>query len=280
MTEALVSTSWLQDHLDDADLKVLEIASNPDAAVFRKGHIPGARRVFWKDLCWHQSDRQFVTPEELAGRLSKLGIGSDDTLVLYGNPVQYGCYAFWALTMAGHKKLRLLDGTNSKWMAEGRPLTQDVVRPATAEYKPGEPDASMRMGRDAVLAGLGKPGRLLLDVRSPEEYSGERVMEYPKFDHGAERAGRIPGAVHLFFKNLLNSDDTFKTADELRAVFRRAGATPEQTGEVVIYCRLSHRASLAWVAMKFVLGYGHARIYDGSWTEWGSIVGFPVEIGT
>jgi thiosulfate/3-mercaptopyruvate sulfurtransferase len=135
----------------------------------------------------------------------------------------------------------------------------------------------MRLGRDEVRAGLGKPGRLLLDVRSPEEYSGERVMEYPKFDHGAERAGRIPGAVHLYYKNLLNDDDSYKSPTELRAIFDRIGATPEKAGEIVCYCRLSHRATLTWVAMKHILGYENVKIYDGSWTEWGSIVGFPVE---
>ena len=155
----------------------------------------------------------------------------------------------------------------------------DTAAPATATvaYAPGKVDASMRVGRDDVLAHLGKPGRLLLDVRSPEEYSGARVMELGKFDHGAERGGRIPGAKHLFFKELLNDDDSFKPATELKAALDAAGADPANVGEIVCYCRLSHRATLAWTAMTFILGYEGAKIYDGSWTEWGSIVGFPVE---
>ena len=133
------------------------------------------------------------------------------------------------------------------------------------------------MGRDYVLAGLGAPGRLLLDVRSPEENSGERVSPYPNFDHGAERVGRIPGAVHLFFREFLNDDDTFKSVEELRSICAGVGATPENAAEIVTYCRLSHRATLAWFVMHYLLGNENVRIYDGSWTEWGSIVGFPVE---
>jgi thiosulfate/3-mercaptopyruvate sulfurtransferase len=135
----------------------------------------------------------------------------------------------------------------------------------------------MRLGRDNVRAGLGKPGRGILDVRTPEEYSGERVMEYGQFDHGAERGGRIPGAKHLFFREILNDDDTFKAPEEIRAAIARAGTDPAALDELVIYCRLSHRASLVWFALTYLLGAGNAYIYDGSWTEWGSIVGFPVE---
>ena len=135
----------------------------------------------------------------------------------------------------------------------------------------------MRLGRENVRENLGKEGRFLLDVRSPEEYSGERVMELGKFDHGAERGGRIPGAKHLFFKELLNDDDTFKSPEELTAALNGVGADPEKVDEIVAYCRLSHRATLAWTAMTYILGWEDVKIYDGSWTEWGSIVGFPVE---
>lgn len=275
MTSPLVTGDWLEKNLDDPKVKILEIVASKDKTQYREGHIPGAIWCFWKEICWHDSDRQFVSPEELAKRFGALGIKEDDTVVLYGEPVQYGTYAFWAFTMGGHKDLRILDGTRTKWTAEGRPLTKDLTRITPVEYKPGTPDESMRVGRDDVRDNLGKEGRFLLDVRSPEEYSGERVMEYPKFDHGAERNGRIPGAVHLYFKNLINDDNTFKSAVELKAVLEKVGATPDK--EIVAYCRLSHRATLAWTAMKFILGYENAKIYDGSWTEWGSIIGFPVE---
>ena len=156
-------------------------------------------------------------------------------------------------------------------------MTREVPQCKAADYKPGEGDSSSRVGRDNVRAGLKKPDRLLLDVRSPEEYRGERVMPPPGFDHGAERAGHIPGAVHLFYKELYNPDATFKQPGELRSILERVGAAAGRKGDIVAYCRLSHRATLAWFAMKHVLGYGNVKIYDGSWTEWGSIVGFPIE---
>ncbi|OGL02691.1 MAG: hypothetical protein A3E31_17510 [Candidatus Rokubacteria bacterium RIFCSPHIGHO2_12_FULL_73_22] len=210
-------------------------------------------------------------------RLGRLGVAPDTTVVLYGDPVQYGTYAFWVLTLCGHPDVRLLDGAKTRWVAEGRPLSTEVPAPTPVAYPPEPGDASSRVGRDDVRAGLGRPDRLLLDARAPEEYRGERVMPPPFFDHGAERTGRIPGAVHLYFRELLNEDDTFKPADELRRVLAARGAMPDRPGEIVVYCRLSHRATLLWFAMHHLLGHDNVRVYDGSWTEWGSIVGFPVE---
>jgi thiosulfate/3-mercaptopyruvate sulfurtransferase len=279
MTSPMVSTEWLAEHLDDPDIRVVEISSKKDKNEdpYWQGHIPGAIRWFWKDLCWHETDREFVTPEALAERLGACGVGSDHTLVLYGDPVQYGNYAFWALTMAGRENMKLLDGSRKKWLAESRPMTTEVPNLQPVDCPPGRANMSMRVGRDDVRAKLGDPRRFLLDLRSPEEYSGERVMENGKFDHGAERGGRIPGAVHLFFKELLNDDDTYKSPDELKRIFSAVGAEPEKYDDLVVYCRLSHRASLAWTALAYMLGHDNVKIYDGSWTEWGSIVGFPVE---
>lgn len=277
MASPLITAEWLEEHLEEPNVRILEVSSADDDDAYKEGHIPGALWFFWKDLCWHEADREFLTSEEMAERLGKIGIGPDTTLVLYGDPVQFGTYAFWALTMSGHADLRLLDGTKTKWMNESRPLSKEIPSFDPVAYTPGQGDSSMRLGRDEVRAKLGQPGRLLLDVRSSEEYSGERVMPPPNFDHGAERKGRIPGAVHLFYRNIVNDDDTYKSPDELRAMFEAVGATPDKAGEVVSYCRLSHRATLAWVAMKYILGNENAKIYDGSWTEWGSIVGFPIE---
>ncbi len=273
----LVTTAWVEEHLDDPNVRLIEIAQKENGEIYAGGHLPGAVSWFWKQTCWHDTDREFVTSAQLATNLAREGIGADTTVVLYGEPVQYGCYAYWAFTMAGHRDLRLLDGSRTKWQAEDRPITTDVPAndPVTHEVTDG--DASMRIGRDNVREHLEDPGRLLLDMRSPEEYSGERVMEYGNFDHGAERGGRIPGARHLFFRELLNEDDTFKSPAELQAAFDSVGATRDSNLEIVCYCRLSHRASLAWFALTVILDYESVKIYDGSWTEWGSIVGFPVE---
>jgi thiosulfate/3-mercaptopyruvate sulfurtransferase len=278
MTSPIVTTDWLAERLLDPTIKVIEVsAKKGEEAGYAEKHIPGAINFWWKDLCWDDTDRQFVTPEQLAKRLGDVGISDEDRLVLYGEPVQYGTYAFWALTMAGHPNLMVLDGGRGKWMTGDLPTTNNVPETEVVEYKIQAPNESMRLGRDNVRDNLGKEGRFLLDVRSPEEYSGERVMEHGQFDHGAERGGRIPGAKHLFFKELINDDDTFKSAEELKAKFDAVGADPNKVDEIVAYCRLSHRATLAWTALTFILGYEGVKIYDGSWTEWGSIVGFPVE---
>jgi thiosulfate/3-mercaptopyruvate sulfurtransferase len=274
----LVTAAWLEEHLADPNLRILEICSKADDGVYREGHIPGASWLYWKAACWHETDRELVTPEAMARLFGSLGIGPDTTVVLYGDPVQYGSYAYWAFTMAGHRELRLLDGARKAWIAQARPMSRDVPRFAPVAYPIPGGTLAMRVGRRDVRDHLKDPHRLLLDVRSPEEYTGKRVIEYALgFDHGAERFGRIPGAAHLYYRQLLNEDDTFKSPEALRAVFEGAGIAPDRFEEVVCYCRLSHRATLAWVAMSGLLGLRNVKVYDGSWTEWGSIVGYPIE---
>jgi thiosulfate/3-mercaptopyruvate sulfurtransferase len=278
VSSPLVSTAWLEDHLTDPDLRILEVCNLNDDKTYRGGHIPGALWLYWKSACWHETNREFVTPAAMAQLFGRLGIGPQSTVVLYGDPVQYGSYAFWAFTMAGHANLKLLDGSRKKWVLEGRPLSRDVPRFHAVAYPAPGGTSSMRVGRRNVRDNLGQPRRLLLDLRSPEEYSGERVSDYSfAVDYGAERTGRIPGAIHLYFKELLNEDDSFKSPDTLRGVFAAAGVTPEKFDDVVCYCRLSHRATIAWIALSHILGHGNIKIYDGSWTEWGSIVGYPIE---
>lgn len=277
MTTTLVSSEWLAEHLDDPSIKILEVTAKNEEADYYQGHIPGAIRFYWKDLCWHTTMRQMVTPVELAERLGAAGISDSDTVVVYGDPVQYGTYAFWALTMAGHPALKLLDGSRTRWVSSLYPLTKSIPDVLPVPYKPHKGNQSIRIGRNDIRDNLGKKERLILDVRSPEEYNGERVISYGQFDHGAERSGRIPGAAHLFFKELFNDDDTLKTAPAMLEAFTSSNIDPEKFQEIICYCRLSHRASLAWTAITHVLGYMNAKIYDGSWTEWGSIVGFPIE---
>jgi len=278
VSPALVRADWLEEHLSDPDLRIIEVCSLPGNKTYQQGHIPGAMWVYWKAACWHQTDREFVTPAAMARLFGGMGISPQSTVVLYGDPVQYGSYAFWAFTMAGHSNLRLLDGGRQKWVTDRRPLSSAVPRFAAVAYPEPAGTSSMRVGRRNVRENLQNPRRLLLDVRSPEEYTGKRVSDYSfPVDHGAERTGRIPGAVHLYFKEFLNDDDTFKPPEQLRSVLAAAGVLPEKFDDVVCYCRLSHRATMAWIAMTEILGHPNIKIYDGSWTEWGSIVGYPIE---
>ncbi|GAG53146.1 unnamed protein product, partial [marine sediment metagenome] len=222
-----VTAAWLAGHIEDRDVRVIEIGSGKDDEVYRAGHVPGAIWLNWKAACWHETDRQFVTPEAMARQFGRLGIGHDTTVVLYGEPIQYGSYAYWSFTMAGHKKLRLLDGGRKKWAADGHVVSRDISQYGAVDYPVPPGDQPMRVGRREVLAHIGEPRRLLLDVRSAEEYSGERVIEYAAgFDHGAERGGHIPGAQNMYFREFLNEDDTIKSAEDIRASFERAGIEP------------------------------------------------------
>lgn len=276
-TTPLVSTGWLNDHLDDPSVAVLEVSSSlPDEAEYNDGHVPGSRFAHWKDLVWHETDRQFPSPTAMAKRLSELGLPAEGTIALLGDPVQYSTYTFWVMTMTGQgSRFVHVDGGREKWVSEGRPLTTEVPEAVVTNIAAGQPDESCRIGRDEVRAGLDDPNRLIIDARSPEEYAGERVSpDYFEVDHGAERKGHIPGARHLFYTDLLTEDGAYRTPDELR---RRLADLPIYDRQVITYCRLSHRGTLVWFALKYLLGVENVRVYDGSWTEWGSIVGFPIE---
>ena len=271
----LVSADELAARLGEPDLAVLEVASDPGGATFREAHVPGSRWAHWKALLWHDTDRRFPDAATMAARLGALGIGDGDELVLVGDPIQFATYAHWALHMLGRDS-RVLDGGRAHWLGLGLPVEHG---PAAAtepvDHAPGREDLSAGVGRDEVLASIGGDVRIL-DFRSADEYRGDRVAPpTAPFDHGAERRGRIPGARHLWFERLLADDGTFRPPDELREVFREVGVS---NGEPVIaYCRLSHRASLGWFALRKLLGHERVRVYDGSWTEWGSIVGVPIE---
>ena len=257
---------------------MLEISSDPEAKAYLKGHIPGAIFSFWKDLLWHETDREFVSSSELSSRLGEIGVSTESTLVICGDPVQYGTYALWVMTMAGVKDVRILDGSRTRWINDGNPLETEGFSREPIDNGSLDPSIATRIGRDEVLQKINNPDTVLLDVRSPEEYRGERVSPPGGFDHGAERKGRIPGAVHLFFRELLNDDDTFISKEKLERKFSEVGVKKSSEKDIVSYCRLSHRATLSWFAMSEILGIEKAQIYDGSWTEWGSIVGFPIEL--
>lgn len=278
---SVVTPAWLHERLEDPTVKVAQIRYELDEDDYSDGHIPGARWWYWKHLLWHPTDREFATPDQVAERLGAAGIDADTTLVLYSGRNHYAMHAWWVLhEMLGHPDVRVLDGGKRRWALDGRPLITEVPAITPVAYRPrrASRDDSSRISRDDVRANLGKPGRALIDGRTAEEYRGERVKPAPGFDHGAECRGHIPGAVNLHGRDLMDPDDhTLKPRAELERLLRAAGAAPDQAEEVVVYCRLSHRASSIWFVMTQVLGWEHVRVYDGSWTEWGSIVGFPVE---
>jgi len=232
--------------------------------------------VYWRDLCWDDIERRFPDIDTLVQRLQAFGVSDESTIAIVGDPFQYGTYAFWVLAMAGFEdQTVLVDGGRQKWLAEGRRLGPEATGFAEGVISSRVGDTTSLVGRDDVVAGLDCSNRLLLDVRSNEEYNGERVSpSWFEFDHGAERPGRIPGAQHLHFSDLLNDDGSYLAKDDLAALL---DAVVSDNEDIVVYCRLGHRASLVWFALARVLDRSDVKVYDGSWTEWGTIVGYPIE---
>jgi thiosulfate/3-mercaptopyruvate sulfurtransferase len=271
---SLVDAKWLAAHLDDSKVRLVEVDAEW-AEGYAASHIPGAVGGDWKEVCWDPLSREFPTAHDFARRMGAAGIGNDTTIVIYGDPVPFGFYAWWVFTYCGHRDVRLLDGGKPLWKAEGRLMTADVPSIAPVEYNPVARRKEMRATRDDVLRSLARPGVAIVDGRSADEYFGRRVNMPDKPDHGAERYGRIPGARHLDAHELLNHDGTLQGAAALREAFesRRVGADKE----IICYCRRAHRAALLWFALAHVLGFPKVRTYDGSWTEWGNLVGVPIE---
>ena len=275
---ALVTPSWMAEHADDPNVRLIEVAGlgQDDMPTYRAGHVPGAIGWKWKDMLWDVHMREFPTPEDFAARLGSEGIGNDTTVVFYGEGIQFGIYAWWAFRYCGHTNVRLLDGGRYSWQAEGRPLSTEIpARRAPVDYRPVARRESMRIHRDEVLAALGDGRTVILDGRSPEEYSGQRVGGPGGPDVGAVRYGRIPGARHLFYLDLMTADKRFKPVDELASLVASRGA--KSSGDVIAYCRMSHRATVIHFALTQLLGFTNVRVYDGSWTEWGNLVGVPIE---
>ena len=275
---ALVDPAWLHRRRNDPTVKLIEIAgmNQDEMQAYKAGHIPGAVCWKWKDMLWDPLRRDFPTPEEFARRCGAAGIGNDTTVVFYGEGLQFGVYAWWTFRYCGHKKTKVIDGGRYRWVAEKRPLTTDEP-PAAAPvtYTPVKRLERMRVLRDKMFKVVDSKAALLLDGRSPEEYRGDRVGGPEGPDVGALRYGRIPGAKHLYFEELLDANKAFKPAAELTQLLAARGATPER--DIVTYCRMSHRATVLYFALTELLGFKKVKVYDGSWTEWGNLVGVPVE---
>jgi thiosulfate/3-mercaptopyruvate sulfurtransferase len=274
--DVLVSTDWVAAHLNDANVRVIE--SNEDPVLYTSGHIPGAVEVDWTSDLNDPLRRDYLDRAHFEALMARIGVTPHTTLVFYGDKNNWwACYAFWVFQLFGHRSAHIMDGGRLKWKKEGRALTREkpVLSP-TAYAATHRDEASIRAFRDDVLRHV-TAGLPLVDVRSPGEYSGERLHmpDYP--NEGALRGGHIPGAVSVPWSRAINPDDgTFKSADELRAIYEQEkGLSPAD--DVITYCRIGERSSHTWFALTYLLGYGRVRNYDGSWTEWGNLVNVPIE---
>ena len=272
--EALVDTNWVEAHLNDPKVRLIEV--DVDTAAYEQGHIPGAVGFNWQKELQDQVVRAPLSKKHLEALLGRAGVSNDTTIVLYGdNNNWFAAWAFWILKFYGHRDVRLLDGGRVKWLAENREITTQVPEYSHTTYHVQDPHAEIRALRDQILTQLNQPGVALVDVRSPAEYSGELLAPAHLPQEGAQRGGHIPGAANIPWSMAVQADGTFKPADELRSLYESKGITPNK--EVVAYCRIGERSSHTWFVLHYLLGYQKVRNYDGSWTEWGSLIGAPIE---
>ncbi len=276
--EALVDTQWVQDHLEDPKVRVIE--SNEDVLLYDTGHIPGAVHIDWRADLQDQTVRDYISPEEFARVCERNGIEQDTVCVFYGDKANWwACYALWVFRLFGHENVRIMDGGRDKWTAEGRPLTREKASRPASEYPiPAKRmDDMIRAFYEDALQQSQSNGPLI-DVRSPAEFRGEvtHMPEYPQ--EGVLRGGHIPGAENVPWKMAANDDSTFKSLPELRKIYAEGcGLAPDEN--IVCYCRIGERSSHTWFVLTYLLGYRHVRNYDGSWTEWGNMVRAPIETG-
>ncbi|MDQ2867266.1 MAG: sulfurtransferase [Verrucomicrobiota bacterium] len=274
--EALVDADWIEQHLGDADLRIVE--SNEDILLYDTGHVPGAVHIDWRQDLQDPLIRDYIAPDKFADLCSRHGITPETTVVFYGDKGNWwACYALWAFRLFGHTKVKVLNGGRDKWKADGRKMTREVPKYVPAEYPvpPQRHDAEIRAFADHALA-QSKAGKPLIDVRSPGEFKGEitHMPEYPQ--EGVLRGGHIPGAKSVPWKTAVNDDGTFRSANELAKIYLEGCGLKPGT-ETVVYCRIGERSSHTWFVLTYLLGLENVKNYDGSWTEWGNRVGMPIE---
>ena len=275
--DVLVETSWVEEHLDDDSIRIVEVDENP--ALSAEAHIPGAIGFDWQKDLQDQVKRDFLGPDAFGELFGSRGISNDHTIVLYGDRNNwFAAYTYWYLKYYGHDAVKLVNGPREKWISEGRPTTSEVpsYERATFVAKPG--DEAIRAKRDEVLAALGN-GKRLVDVRSPQEFSGELISPAGYEQEGAQRGGHVPGAKSVPWAQAVQEDGTFKSADDLRELYESKGVL---SGEdpVIAYCRIGERSAHTWFVLHELLGKDDVKNYDGSWTEWGNLVDVPIEKGS
>jgi thiosulfate/3-mercaptopyruvate sulfurtransferase len=271
--DVLVSVDWAREHLDDPNVRFVEV--DVDTTAYQQSHLPGAVGWDWTSQLSDGIRRDLVSRAEFSQLLSRSGIGPETTIVLYGdNNNWFAAWAYWQLKLFGHRDVRIIDGGRRLWLDQGLPLTTELPSFEPTGYQLPEPDFALRAFRDDVLPRLGDASFALVDVRSPAEYNGE-VIAPPGMTETAQRGGHIPGAASIPWAQAVREDGTFKSPEELRALYGSKGVTADR--DVVTYCRIGERSSHTWFVLHELLGYPSVRNYDGSWTEWGSMVGMPIE---
>ena len=272
--ESIVETEWVYEHLDDPSVRLVEV--DVDTNVFDHGHISGAVGWNWQSQLQQGMVRDLIDKEGMQKLLSDSGISNSTTVILYGdNNNWFACWAFWQLKYYGHQDVRIMNGGRIKWELEGKPFVETKTEVDSVPYLAKEPDESLRAYRDQILKALSESGISLVDVRSPDEYSGLLFAPENVPQEGSQRAGHIPGAKNIPWAQATDSDGTFKSYAELLELYKENGITGE--GNTVTYCRIGERSSHTWFVLTQLLGYSNVSNYDGSWTEWGSIVGAPIE---
>jgi thiosulfate/3-mercaptopyruvate sulfurtransferase len=275
--EVLVSTAWVAEHLNDPGIRIVE--SDEDVLLYTQGHVPGAVMIDWHTDLQDSIVRDYIGQERFAQLCAAKGIGNDTTVVFYGDKNNWwACYAFWVFKLFGHEKCLIMDGGRKKWELDGREWSREpeASYPRT-DYVAKEPDLSIRAFREEVLKHT-KGGKPLVDVRSPGEYTGEmlHMPDYPQ--EGALRGGHIPGAVSIPWSKAVQENGTFKPAKELENLYCKENSLSRR-GRTIAYCRIGERSSHTWFVLKYLLGFGNVKNYDGSWTEWGNMVGMPIAKG-
>jgi thiosulfate/3-mercaptopyruvate sulfurtransferase len=272
--DVLVSTEWAAEHLNDSNVRLIEV--DVDTKAYETGHIAGAVGWNWRVDTQDPLRRNVPSQAQLEALLGKAGVKPDTTVLLYGdNNNWFAAFALWLLKYYGHDQVKLINGGRAKWIAEGRDLTTDVPSYAATTYQAKAPHKDLRALRDYVLEHVEKPGAVLVDVRSPKEYSGELLAPENLPQEGAQRGGHIAGAINIPWAQAVREDATFKSADELKALYSGKGVTPDK--DVIAYCRIGERSAHTWFVLKYLLGYPNVRNYDGSWTEYGSLIDVPIE---